>query len=174
MYLLYDVLQLRTASLGNAFLVKRRNWRAAEDDIASLTIEQLENAAKAVAGGGVVDDANDGGVAESDAGGDDGAADGGTEVLADATVDGTTVDGGGVGESVDGADFCFPAEQPATAMKTKTRTAYARRVTPARLPTRRNIARSAAPRHAIARPNTDTASRRDGTGSCAARRDRPA
>jgi hypothetical protein len=32
------------------------NWRAAEDDIASLTIEQLENAAKAVADGGVIDD----------------------------------------------------------------------------------------------------------------------
>ena len=56
MYLLYDVLQLRSASLGNAFLVKRRNWRAAEDDIASLTIKQLEDAAKTVAGGGVIDD----------------------------------------------------------------------------------------------------------------------
>jgi hypothetical protein len=56
MYLVYDVLQLRSASLGNAFLVKRRNWRAAEEDIASLTIEQLENAAKAVADGGVIDD----------------------------------------------------------------------------------------------------------------------
>ena len=56
MYLLYDVLQLRSSSLGNALLVKRRNWRAAEDDIASLTIEQLENAAKAVADGGVIDD----------------------------------------------------------------------------------------------------------------------
>jgi hypothetical protein len=56
MYLLYDVLQLRNALLGNAFLVKRRNWRAAEDDIASLTIEQLEDAAEAVADGGVIDD----------------------------------------------------------------------------------------------------------------------
>lgn len=56
MYLLYDVLQLRSSSLGNALLVKRRNWRSAEDDMASLTVDQLENAAKAVADGGVIDD----------------------------------------------------------------------------------------------------------------------
>jgi hypothetical protein len=56
MYLLYDVLQLRSASLRNAFLVKRRNWRATEDDIASLTIKQLEDAAKAPADGGVIDE----------------------------------------------------------------------------------------------------------------------
>ena len=56
MYLLYDVLQLRSASLGNSFLVKRRDWRAAEDDMASLTTRQLGNAARAVADGGVIDD----------------------------------------------------------------------------------------------------------------------
>jgi hypothetical protein len=56
MYLLYDVLQLQSASLGNAFLVKRRNWRMAEDGVASLTLGKFEDAAKAVAGGGVVDD----------------------------------------------------------------------------------------------------------------------
>ena len=56
MYLLYDVLQLRSSSLGNAFLVKRRNWRAAEDDIASLTIKQLEDAAKAIANSRVIED----------------------------------------------------------------------------------------------------------------------
>ena len=48
MYLLYDVLQLRSSSLGNTLLVKRRNWKAAEDDIASLTVDQLEDAAKTV------------------------------------------------------------------------------------------------------------------------------
>jgi hypothetical protein len=36
--------------------VKRRNWRSAENDIASLTINQLEDAAKAVADGGLIDD----------------------------------------------------------------------------------------------------------------------
>ncbi|PVH69294.1 hypothetical protein DL98DRAFT_505961, partial [Cadophora sp. DSE1049] len=56
MYLLYDVLQLRSSSLGNALLVKRRDWRSAEDDIASLTVDQLEGAAKAVAHGEVIDD----------------------------------------------------------------------------------------------------------------------
>ncbi|KAH6691788.1 hypothetical protein BKA61DRAFT_625183 [Leptodontidium sp. MPI-SDFR-AT-0119] len=55
MYLLYDVLQLRSSSLGNALLVKRRDWRSAEEDVASLTIDQLEDAAKAIADGGVID-----------------------------------------------------------------------------------------------------------------------
>src|SRR5947207_2789700 len=55
MYLLYDVLQLRSSSLGNTLLVKRRNWRKTEDDIASLTIDQLENAAKIIADGGTID-----------------------------------------------------------------------------------------------------------------------
>jgi hypothetical protein len=56
MYLLYNVLQLRSSSLRNALLVKRRNWRSAEDDIASLTVDQLEDAVKAVADRGVTDD----------------------------------------------------------------------------------------------------------------------
>jgi hypothetical protein len=56
MYLLYDVLQLRSSSLGKAFLVKHRNWKAAEEDVASLIIERLEDAAKILADGGVIDD----------------------------------------------------------------------------------------------------------------------
>ena len=55
MYLLYDVLQLRRSSLGNAILVKRQDWKSAGDDIASLTVNQLEEAAKAVAEGRAVD-----------------------------------------------------------------------------------------------------------------------
>ncbi|KAF8860612.1 hypothetical protein BDZ45DRAFT_310087 [Acephala macrosclerotiorum] len=56
MYLLYDVLQLRSSSLGNGLLVKRRNWRSAEDDIAFLAIDQLEDTAKAVVDEAVIDD----------------------------------------------------------------------------------------------------------------------
>jgi hypothetical protein len=56
MYLLYDVLQLRSSSLGNALLVKRRDWKSAEVDIAALTLTQLEDAAKTIAGGGHIDD----------------------------------------------------------------------------------------------------------------------
>ena len=52
----FYLLQLRSASLGNSSLVKCRNWRATEDGIASLTIEQLENATKAVVDGGIIDD----------------------------------------------------------------------------------------------------------------------
>jgi hypothetical protein len=55
MYLLYDVIQLRKASLGNTFLIKRPHWRSAADDIASLTLEQLANAVKAIAAGAKVD-----------------------------------------------------------------------------------------------------------------------
>ncbi|KAH9203429.1 hypothetical protein DL95DRAFT_321422, partial [Leptodontidium sp. 2 PMI_412] len=55
MYLLYDVLQLRSSSLGNTLLVKRRDWRSAENDIASLTVGQLEDAAKTIADGGIVE-----------------------------------------------------------------------------------------------------------------------
>jgi hypothetical protein len=55
MYLIYDVLQLCSSSLANAILVKRRNWRSAKDDIASLTVDQLEDAAKAIANGEIVD-----------------------------------------------------------------------------------------------------------------------
>lgn len=56
MYLLYDVIQLRKSSLGNHFLVKRQNWRSTADDIASLTLGQLQNAVKAAADGQQVDD----------------------------------------------------------------------------------------------------------------------
>ena len=51
MYLLYDMIQLRQSSLGHALLVKRRNWRSVRDDIASLTVDQLQDAAKAVSNG---------------------------------------------------------------------------------------------------------------------------
>ncbi|KAJ5370017.1 uncharacterized protein N7496_006109 [Penicillium cataractarum] len=56
MYLLFDKLQLRRSSLGNAFLVKRRYWWSAEHDIASLTVDQLQKAAEAIAAGQSVDD----------------------------------------------------------------------------------------------------------------------
>jgi hypothetical protein len=56
MYLLYDVLQLRGSSLGHSLLVKRQSWRSVKNDIASLTVEQLQDAAKAVANGEVIDD----------------------------------------------------------------------------------------------------------------------
>jgi hypothetical protein len=56
MYLLYDVIQLRKSSLGNHFLVKRQNWRSAADDIASLTLGQLQNAVKATADGQTLND----------------------------------------------------------------------------------------------------------------------
>jgi len=51
MYLLYDVLQLRKSSLGYRLLVKRQKWQSTKDDIASLTAEELQNAAKAIAKG---------------------------------------------------------------------------------------------------------------------------
>ena len=54
MYLIYDVLQLRRSSLGNSLLVKRRDWESAERDIASLTVDQLQEAAKAVSEGHLV------------------------------------------------------------------------------------------------------------------------
>jgi hypothetical protein len=55
MYLLYDVLQLRQSSLGNTLLVKRQKWRSTKDDIASLTFEQLQDAARAVANGQIIE-----------------------------------------------------------------------------------------------------------------------
>jgi Helitron helicase-like domain at N-terminus/PIF1-like helicase len=55
MYLLYDVLQLRRSSLGNSLLVKRRDWESAERDIASLTVDQLQEAAKAISEGRLVE-----------------------------------------------------------------------------------------------------------------------
>jgi hypothetical protein len=56
MYLLYDVIQLRKSSMGNAFLIKRENWQSAMDDIASLTVTQLQDAAKTVATGQQIED----------------------------------------------------------------------------------------------------------------------
>ena len=55
MYLLYNVIQLRQSSLGHTLLVKRQNWRSVRDDIASLTVDQLQNAAKAVSNGQPID-----------------------------------------------------------------------------------------------------------------------
>lgn len=56
MYLLFDILQLRRSSLGNAFLVKRRYWRSAAHDIASLTVDQLQKAARQTEAGQNVED----------------------------------------------------------------------------------------------------------------------
>ena len=56
MYLLYDVLQLRSSSLGHTLLIKRQKWKTATNDIASLTIDQLENAAKIIANGEIISD----------------------------------------------------------------------------------------------------------------------
>ena len=55
MYLIYDVLQIRQSSIGHKLLVKRRNWKSTTDDIASLTSDQLQEAAKAIANKQVVD-----------------------------------------------------------------------------------------------------------------------
>src|SRR4051794_39877499 len=55
MYLLYDVIQLRQSSIGHRLLVKRQNWESTKDDIASLTSEQLQDAAKAIANGQIID-----------------------------------------------------------------------------------------------------------------------
>jgi hypothetical protein len=56
MYLLYDVIQLRKSSIGNAFLIKRQNWHSVTKDITSLTVTQLQNAAKTVAMGQKIED----------------------------------------------------------------------------------------------------------------------
>lgn len=56
MYLLYDVIQLRKSSIGNAFLIRRQNWRSVTQDITSLTVSQLQNAAKTVATGQKIED----------------------------------------------------------------------------------------------------------------------
>ena len=55
MYLLYDRLQLQSSSLGHKLLIKRENWKSATDDIASLTVDELEDAAKAVSQGRTID-----------------------------------------------------------------------------------------------------------------------
>ena len=55
MYLLYDVLQLRSSSLGNTLLVKRQDWKSTKEDIASLTFDQLQTAAKSIANGQQID-----------------------------------------------------------------------------------------------------------------------
>jgi hypothetical protein len=54
MYLVYDVLQLRRSSFDNSLLVKRCDRESAERDIASLTVDQLQEAAKAVSEGRLV------------------------------------------------------------------------------------------------------------------------
>ena len=48
MYLLYNVLQLRKSSIGHKLLVKRQDWRSTKDGVAALTVEQLQDAAKAL------------------------------------------------------------------------------------------------------------------------------
>lgn len=56
MYLLYDVIQLRKSSMGNGFLVKRQNWQSTMNDITSLTVNQLQDAAKMLAAGQKIED----------------------------------------------------------------------------------------------------------------------
>ncbi|XHF99669.1 hypothetical protein AWENTII_003161 [Aspergillus wentii] len=56
MYVIYDVLQLRKSSVSNKMLIKRQHWNAATDNIASLTLGQLQDAAKALSTGQRVDD----------------------------------------------------------------------------------------------------------------------
>ncbi|KAI1829024.1 hypothetical protein DTO027I6_10052 [Penicillium roqueforti] len=56
MYLLYDVIQLRGASLGNSLLVIRHHWRSVSRDIECLTVVKLKNAAEALAAGRNVED----------------------------------------------------------------------------------------------------------------------
>lgn len=55
MYLLYDVIQLRKSSLGNALLSRRSDWNSITRDIDSLTVTQLENATTALYAGKPVD-----------------------------------------------------------------------------------------------------------------------
>jgi hypothetical protein len=55
MYLLYDRLQLGSSSLGHTLLVKRQNWKSTSDDIAFLTVDQLEDAARAVVQDRIID-----------------------------------------------------------------------------------------------------------------------
>jgi hypothetical protein len=55
MYLIYDVIQLRLSSFGHTMLVKRQKWKSVSDDMASLTVEQLQDAAKAVSSGQSID-----------------------------------------------------------------------------------------------------------------------
>ena len=56
MYLIYDRLQLQSSSIGHKLLVKRQNWKSTTDDITSLTLEQLENAAKAISQKKIIND----------------------------------------------------------------------------------------------------------------------
>ena len=49
MYLLYNIIQLQKLSLEHTLLTKYQNWRFTKSDIESLTIEQLQDAARAVA-----------------------------------------------------------------------------------------------------------------------------
>jgi hypothetical protein len=44
MYLLYDVLRLRKASLGYKLLAKRRDWNKIQDDLNSLTVARIREA----------------------------------------------------------------------------------------------------------------------------------
>jgi hypothetical protein len=49
LYLMYDVIRLRMASLGHRLLVKRRDWNSTMADIESLTADQLREAARDMA-----------------------------------------------------------------------------------------------------------------------------
>ena len=56
MFLIYDVLQLRSSSLGNSLLIQRQNWAQATDAIARLTEGQLVRTAEAMKSGQKIDD----------------------------------------------------------------------------------------------------------------------
>lgn len=56
MYLMYDVIQLRKSSLSNKMLIKRQHWTTTTNDMAGWTLEQLQNAAKALSAGQPIDD----------------------------------------------------------------------------------------------------------------------
>jgi helitron helicase-like protein len=49
LYVMYDVIRLRKASLGHRLLVKRRDWNSTVANIESLTADQLREAADAMA-----------------------------------------------------------------------------------------------------------------------------
>jgi hypothetical protein len=44
MHLIYDVLQIRKASIANKLLLQRRHWPSVTDHISSLTEDQLRDA----------------------------------------------------------------------------------------------------------------------------------
>lgn len=56
MYLLYDVIQLRNSCLGNSLLIKRTQWASVTQDLNSLHVARLQNAARELAASHVTKD----------------------------------------------------------------------------------------------------------------------